>query len=351
MPVTWNPISVTTIQPIGPTKSSTQHNNQSGQQPSLLSGQVYKAQVSGQASEGRFILDIGGRSFLAESGKSLLVGSKIDLQVVSVTPRLELQIVADPLSRDIGRSIFLLNQPPNISQTLSSLLQQSGQKSDLSTTTRLLFEQFTKLGDIVDENQGNGKLLQNIIHRLGLNLEKNLAEDKQQTAAQTLKNGLLEAGRLFQHDEALSAKINHLVQTLDLFQSLQVKFGNESQFFVPLLLPFLDQGYLLISDEDGKKQAGNAEDDAWKYSLHLKMQGLGNMRIELEQKQGKLDVNFFCEDRKRVKFLADFKDELQQRISLLDLESVRFHMGAKEPVAEILHTLRSEERGIINTKI
>lgn len=350
MVVTWNPISLTGVQPVEQTTTVTDQNDRRRQQSHLQAGRTYQGRVSGQTADGRFFIDIAGRRYLTKNGIPLQVGRTLDLLVVATSPRLELQIVADPLLRGIGRSVHLLNRQPDIPQILSLLLQQTGKDDRLSAATRLVFEQFAAMGKIVSEEHGNGRLLHELINRLGLNLEQLLTEDRQEEAVHTLKNGLLESSRLLAPSEIPAGKINQLLQILDLFQLLQIRLAGESLLFVPLPLPFLDQGYLLVDDRSQTEQQDEEQEAGWTYSLHLKLRNLGNVRIELRQSGEKLWVRFFCEDGKRQQFLAGLRDELQKQMSPRRLESVIFGTGAGEPVPELLEKVVTEEIGVINTR-
>jgi hypothetical protein len=134
---------------------------------------------------------------------------------------------------------------------------------------------------------------------------------------------------------------------------LQIRLANESLFFLPLPFSFLLQGYLLIDTDrfrrqaEEKQQTGQADHTV---ELHLRLEGLGNLHIEIRHKEDRVTLRFLTEDVEKAKFFAGFREELEQWITHGSLDSVQFLVGAKEPVKTLLEKIMSGRAGVIDTR-
>lgn len=431
--------------------------NRQDQRTPFTQGQMLQATVSGKTGDGQFILAIGSRQVTAEAKAPLTIGSRLDLQVVSTTPQVELQIIHDPLSSRIGRNLHLFDrqtktlaalpdltrqfsknpalskatrevlgqisqlfnrlhpkrspvlsqaETANLEKKLSQLLFQPSANRDaptpqstravrqilqnflsqvvsresLSSRSSLVPEQLTEtLQTMLDQEfPGHGlkknqlaELLTGLAHqlsrdrppakleapalkeflnRLGLNFEQLLARGQGKEAADTLKAALHELQQL-QGGENLPGRTSQLLQTLDLFGLLQTKLSSEGLFFIPLPLPFLEQGYILL--EEDRSTAGKQEENSKNtkiFSLHLKLQGLGNLCIEIRQQEDELTLRFLTEGPEQAAFFSNFREELRRCIAPARLHSVQFLTGADEPLGNILDRLAPQGSGILDTR-
>ncbi|NLB05572.1 MAG: hypothetical protein GX835_01180, partial [Desulfobulbaceae bacterium] len=80
------------------------------QQAPFAQGQLLQGVISARTGTGQFAIDIGGRQVRAESTTPLQVGARLDLQVTALVPRVELQILPNPVHRMIGTTIHLIGQ-------------------------------------------------------------------------------------------------------------------------------------------------------------------------------------------------------------------------------------------------
>ncbi len=347
MPVSWNPARLTAVGAVNQAATGTEQNTDPGRHPFFQTGRLFQALISSRQDDGRFVLDVGKYRFLAESRQPLQIGSRLNLQVTSVAPRLKLQVVSDPLTRHIGRSIHLLSRPLNLQQALRAISQHTTDDNRLTPETRRLFEQFSQPDQIINSKEKSGEQLKAMIMGLRRHVGSQGNAPRKGEAA-LIRNSLPEAARLPHEGDSAGNRINHLLQTLDLFQLLGIKFEQEEQFFAPLPLPFLDQGYLIV-DKEKKEKNSDAAESRWTYSLHLKMKGLGSLRIEIQQLRTELEIHFYCEDREKAHFLAGLREKLRRQLDLFTLEKSRFHTGVREPVPEILQKIIRKNSGIINT--
>ena len=463
------------------------------QQSPFSRGKVFQGVITGK-NNNQFILDVEGQQWIADTKAPLQVGQRLNLQVTGTKPQVTLQILTDPLTQKIGKSLHLLTNEsqllsgtlalagrlpakslstpakdtlnfysrtaasftqtspqaqtagnllaelltnlivstrensrqqnsPVLSSLLKNLLQtlpeqdleqfqiQSSlnrlQSLEQNTSVReLLFdtnnpaakEQFQLLLQTIGEQQSgpgqalvetlvgffsdndassptplllnllsltahllepaertrpkniDGRDLQQFIERLGTNLEHLLAAGKKEEAAKTLKSTLLEISHNLSQNKPLQQQAEQLTSTLELFQLLQIRLAGESALVLPLPLPFLNQGFLLVEpdlhQDEQEQQEGR---DEKKYSLHLQLEGLGNLRIELQHQKTGIQLRFFSQDTERTKFLADHRQELGQWLTAAPLASVQFLTGADEPIKELLSHMGNETTGVLDT--
>ncbi|NOQ45966.1 MAG: hypothetical protein GQ559_04735, partial [Desulfobulbaceae bacterium] len=197
----------------------------------------------------------------------------------------------------------------------------------------------------------NGLHLRQLTDKMGLNLEQLLAVGNKNEAVQTLKNALLDITRLAANNEKQSALSGQLLNTLELYQMVQIRLASDSIFFIPLPLPFLDQGFLMIApDKDGSQGPERNSSENKTYSLHLKLEGLGSLQIDINHQQDGVSLRFLTQDIERTRFLADHRNELQDWLTALKLESAQFLTGADDPTRMLLSRMISGTTGVVNTR-
>ncbi len=466
------------------------------QQPPFARGQVLQALITGKENN-QFILDVKGQQFLADSKAPLQIGQRLDLQVTTVSPRISLQVLTDPLTANIGKSLYLLPtegqlltrtatlaaelpanalSPPSqqtlnffaslatTDSTSTGLPQQAGQQlaqllikvfsgpesetptkaltelqsfidrltqslpqqhpartgaqvigqsianldrdvplqqlltgksnPEVDAQLKVLLRNINQLPAAASTNTGrtltelilrfmlrrdqsptpllqqllslteellrqdspgkqgmpSGKELAQFINRLGTNLEQLLATGKQEEAAQTLKSALLEISHNFSENTKIQPRADQLTATIQLYQMLQIRLAGEALLFLPLPLSFLNQGYLLV--EPDQKQEGEKRQmtENNKYSLHLNLEGLGNLKVDLQQQAGGMRLRFYAEDNEKAKFLSENRDDLQQWLTATTLESVQFLTGAGDPTKQLLARMTSGPASLLNTR-
>ncbi len=481
------------------------YNQGGGQhQTPFAQGQLLQGIISARNGTNLFTIDIGGQQVQAESTTQLQVGQKLDLQVATLSPRVELQIVSNPANRLIGNSIHLIGQQalllpelaqlseksgflPNISndargtlqlyasalatggtiaaprseqlsgllgqlagtslqtllspqqttasafnETITSLLQQLSQTAALpaqsaeravqlatmfanasapqastagqtpaqaqqpvlltnqevvlllnlagkqgpsqannliasllpalqngenlpvlpamQTLVRFLADLDAELSSLRQPALDGGQV-QQLVERLGMNMEQLLAEGRRQEAVQTLKYALLDLSQQLPAEDKAAAQADQIVKSIELYQLLQIRLASESLLFLPLPFSFLNQGYLVVDAEQHKndqKETNSQRTPA--YELHLQLEGLGNIQINLRKENDRLVLTFYAQDAERVRFLAGFRDELERWLTSADLESVQFLVGAKEPVKSLLERIVQGVTGMVDTR-
>lgn len=480
--------------------------NQGGgqQQAPFAQGQLLQGIISAKNGTNLFTIDIGGQQVQAESTAQLQVGQKLDLQVATLSPRVELQVVSNPTNRLIGNAIHLIGQQALLLPELAQLSEKSGFLPNISSETRGTLHLYAsalatgqaiatprseQLGGLLEQLAGtslrailspqlaatpafseamtsllqqlsqtaslppqsaeraaqlatlfagtaapqapatgqtpaqpqqpvlltnldvalllnlvgkqetsqtqnliasllpalqNGESLpappamealvrfladldaelslpkqpaldgvqvQQLIERLGMNMERLLAEGRRQEAVQTLKYALLELGQHLPTEDKAATQADQMVKSIELYQLLQIRLASESLLFLPLPFSFLDQGYLVVDAEqqkNGQKESNGQRASA--YELHLQLEGLGNIQINLRKENDRLALTFYAQDAERVRFLAGFRDELERWLTSADLESVQFLVGAREPIKMLLERIVQGVTGMVDTR-
>ena len=494
---------ITEIKPLIPARlAGEQH-----QRLPFSQGQLLQGVIIAKADAHQFTLEINGQKITAESSAQLQVGQKLDLQVTSMTPQIELQIVSGtPVNRWLGNVLPLLSHQSLLMPEVTALAGDSHVMSQLSTTTQEtlqfysgnmgrvgladtlqsssttvqlldlitqtatippgqkleanyqqiselllqltrapsippgtaaqaarfaeLFAQmagqkgppvlslssaglvspitaeektealltllgrmaqnnpantntFSQLLPLVQENtalpsthpirqllsfllqsgselhppqyqRGTEPQTEEYLNRLGIAMERLLAENKPEEAARTLKFALLELSQQAGSADKSTVAPDQLTKTLELYQLLQIRLASEALFFLPLPFSFLQQGYLLVdSDRSGgesKTEGDLSSRTDQTIELHLQLEGLGNVQIDIRRQEDRVALKFLTENAEKAKFVAGFREELEQWITSTNLDSVQFLVGANEPVRTLLEIITRGGTGMIDTR-
>lgn len=191
-----------------------------------------------------------------------------------------------------------------------------------------------------------GLLLQKMIDNLGLKFEALLAKGDAKAAAGTLKAALIEIGQQYQHTNITETSAR-LLATLELFQQAQMQL--DRQLILPLPLPFLEQGYLLIDKNAGGNQGSIDKPKEVNFSLHLNMKELGNIRVDFHTNKEGLYLKFNCESASKADFVAEFQDELKAAITASQVLGLSFGSDADDPASELIKKLTPAGESILNT--
>ena len=195
-----------------------------------------------------------------------------------------------------------------------------------------------------------GQDLQQFTEKLGLQFERLLLEGNSKEAAATLKAAVLELEQSAAPDTDKKTA-SQILQTLETYQLVQGKLSAEALFFLPLPLPFLEQGFLLVDQDADQDSSGSAVEDTKRFALHLKLEGLGNLHIELSYDKEKVDILFAAEDVERTRFLAEHKQELREWLTAVETGTVSFLTGAREPAKVLLSHFTENDTGLVDTQI
>ena len=250
------------------------------------------------------------------------------------------------LKSGFAELVFLMRSPEGLFQLLSTNSLQSGLLNQ-SQAAAMLASQGGAGGFA---NQG-GELLQQLVDKLGLNLEGMLAAGNREEAVKTVKFALMELVQNFAAQSKLAESGKHALNTLEFFQLTQLQAVRQDALVVPLPLPFLEQGYLLVEDyKDQSGKDGGDREMPKHFSLFLKLAPLGNLKIDFLSSGDGLYIRFNSESKEVSDFLASFKDELNNAITDTLVHGVSFAEKGEDPLTAVLKRSRVGEDSFINTK-
>ncbi len=299
-----------------------------------------KATVVEVQGDNKTLLRIGGESFVLQGRMGAEAGEQKLLQLQSLQPTVSFLPVNAEGVANTEQPLLLANQ----NQTLPALLKalqlplftgldrlQDGQQQLLRNLQSLHPDELQK--------PGSGEILKTNLEHLGLRSEALVAAGKGEEAAGQLKTVLAEVMKVFQGQEEISGGAGRLLATLENSQVLQLHLHNSNALLFPLPFSFLEKGYLMIEQEEGQKGGGEKEDDTLACTLHLCLEGLGNIRVRCVQGKDSIRIAFFLDSREKADFVSEFGDELEQSISSAPLLSLSFAGGAESPGSALLQNI------------
>ena len=195
-----------------------------------------------------------------------------------------------------------------------------------------------------------GELLQQLVNRLGLNLEGLLAAGNTEEAVQTVKFALLEMVQNFAEQGRLVDSGRQALNTIEFLQLAQLQTIRQDALILPLPLPFLEQGYLLT--EDYSEQSGKDDRDremARRFSLLLKLTPLGNLRIDFLATNDGVYIRFNSESKEVSDYLATLKADLDSAITSTAVHGVSFTESGEDPLGTVLRKIRAGADAFIDT--
>lgn len=271
-------------------------------------------------------------------------------------------LLSSAMTGESKQGTELLQQMSQLNPSLQALLQpiaeQLGQQLWHSENhlveqlLRIFIQAGTELGT-AQQPTFDGRQLRQTLHGMGLNLEQLLAQGDTQQAAGTLKFALLELSNLSSANQSQLQTIDELLGSIQSSQLMQTRLSYESIFFLPLPFPCLQSGFLLIENEkqrEGSKQTTKKQDGHDKeVGIYLQLEGLGNLRITVHQKDDQISLTFYSQDKERAQFLGAHREELQELLTTGTLSSARFLTGAKDPIKTLIEKIIHAPTGMVNT--
>lgn len=345
--------NMSTVSPLSgilPLGSSTSDSNSRGKFYHPRRGQIFKALVAEAKSPTMFILDIGGNKIPAQAKTPLTIGQTLKLQVMTTSPQIELKILTDSTNLLTGKSITLLGKNVDIRSLFQSLQNTSTSTlANISPISRQTLESFFLFNQQQLSGSDNGLLLKQLIDRLGISFESLLAKGNTKEASTTLKAALLELAQIFKGAEHIAEKTSRLLNTLELYQLAQLQLEKENVFIFPLPIPFLEKGYLLVEDKNESNDDNAAEDR--RFSLHISLVGLGNLRIDVLKNPEGLFLRFISDSQKKLDFIRAFQDDLLLQMVGTEIISISFSLEPLDTAADLLKKLLPDGESLVNTKV
>lgn len=338
---------LTGIPPVGSTSANSGGKGQGG---APRQGQFIQATVVEAKGNNIFLLDIGGSKIPAQARIPLSVGQTLQLQVAATSPQVQLRVVSDSANLFQGKSLTLLGENIDLKSLLSSIRTTSAlQLNNLSSISRQTLESFFQLTPDSLIGKESGGLLKQFIDRIGLSFESLLARGDKQPAQNTLKAALLNLAGIFKEAGELTENTNRLLNTIELYQLAQLQLNKDNLFIFPLPIPFLEKGYLVI--ENFKEETKESDDSEENFSLHLALEGLGNLRIDVLRNSLGIYIRFISDKKEKLEFIREYTDELLPALVDTNILGVSFSLEPVDPAADLLKRLLPDGESIVNTKV
>lgn len=311
------------------------------EQPTWRPGQILQASVV-SLKDDQVMLEMNGRQVMARSQLGLQEGQKLLLHVTATSPYIQLQTLGLNSANPQGALLQLLATGWDLSALLREF-QTSGAtaKNPLFTTIRDALKTFMAGLDETDENV-EGSVLATLLRSLGV------ADLKDEETTVSLRQVLTQlAGN--DDEGCLPDMADKLMKGLEMTHQFNLQLLPEGALLLPLPLPFLKQGFLLL--ENTKEESHGQTESPNKLSLFLSLENLGEMRIDMLWDADELLIKFTCEKTQTHQQLSEFSDELRQALHFRPPREIIFTTGKTHPEEELIERLAGDQHGFVNTRI
>ncbi|MDH3346835.1 MAG: flagellar hook-length control protein FliK [Desulfobulbaceae bacterium] len=316
----------------------------------FVTGQIIAALISGRKSDGKYILDFGKTSFAASSKIPLRIGQEILLQVTDTSSRTTLKILPSQFTDTIIKGLPLFNAQTNLLPQLAALQKKIVESPLFSQSSKDILQLFTSSYNSATPPLPDGKTLQIIADKTGFHHERQLAAGDKTSTQASLKNALLEIASKADKNGEVSSKALQLVELIEFQQQINGRLGEQSLFFLPLVFPFLQQGYVLFDNEQSSSE--DEENTTHTHSINLKLEGLGNLEIIMKLTGSHLTLSFLTEDEEKAAFLESQRNELMEHLTAIIPDSVNFVVGAEDCETKLLRRIIPQASGgVLNTQV
>jgi hypothetical protein len=338
-----NPISpiltVRTILPAANAPTTTE-----GRQYGLQAGQFVHATVA-EGGQNSVLLDINQQRLQARTEVPLQTGQQLRLLIEETSPHLQLRLIRDSLVERLTHAVHLLEEKWDLPGLLSRLAET--RETGHEALDRLLTF-FSGFSPALEESPC-GKKLRALVSKMGLTLEAELGRDVSRAEPENLKSALLSARKQLPEQETeLSETLDRLQQKIELFQLCNLRLARQEAALIPLPLPFLESGYMIVENGGEGK---TAEAGPCKLSLFLGLKKLGDLRIDLLHEGGGLFLRFTCSSRQMADFLAGFEGELRSMLTGLPLYGASYGCGAENFANDLIRRVLADEQDLLNTRV
>ena len=325
----------------------------SGQSPPLPApGQIIRAQVVEIRPDNTILLQFGANSLQARSELSFSPGQQLQLQLLATTPQIEFRLAGDSIGQLLSRPLSLAGEKIDLTTLLGVLRHNPNLLQSLRTDTLNTFTSLAALQQqLADQSApANGSLLKTLVDGLGLALENLLARGDAENTRTTLKAALLELLARATTEKSPAETAQRSLATLEFFQLAQLQGEGSRQFILPLPLPFLEQGFMVVDqDEENHHKDGGYTEQDFRVTLYVRLTSLGDLQIDLLHNREGLLLRFLTESQEKADFLQAHADQLRASLTESPLISISFGTGAAEPKTELIRRLAPQDRQVFHT--
>ena len=310
-----------------------------------------KATVLEHLGENRIVVRIAGESYQLQGHVPAAPGESKQLRLQSLQPVPVFMVVDEKGVVDKTQPLSLTTQTQSLSPLMRALQLPLFTGLDLlPPTQQQLLQNLQSLHPDRLQEPGAGELLKSNLEQLGIRSETLVAQGRGKDSANQLKSVLAEITRMFQGQEEIVATASRLLATLEVNQFAQASLQQDNGLLFPLLYSFLQKGYLMV-DQDNEADTGkNSAEDSCSCTLHLSVEGLGDIRVRCVQDKESVRIAFFLDSQEKADFVSTFDAELKEKISSAPLLSLNFATGAGSPGTALLQKIIPDKQPIVNTR-
>ena len=312
--------------------------------------QIVQASVAEGGME-RVTLELDGQRLSASSKIPLHNGQQLTLRVLATKPSLHLSIVEDLVSERLTRLLPLLGQQWDLLPLLQRLSPDAGGKcaDPLSSEAQAVLSLVKAF--MLRAEEADGPALQRLLQGLGTDLEALLAAGEASAAGGTLKGAFSSLGRHLEKDDPETASLVHrTLGHLEFFQMAGIRLCGEGSVLFPLPLPYLQQGFLTVTrhEEMDEDPAATAP---LRVNLYLSLEGLGDLHVDILFDASGMHLRFLCNSMEKARFLAGFRESLEEVLRAFPVRGVIFATGAERPAQALMRQLWPGQTGVLDTRV
>lgn len=309
-----------------------------------------KATVLENAGNDKSLVRIGSETYTVTGQISAKPGESLVLQLQSLKPTMIFFQANNEGVVNKNNLPLLLNTEPQTLPALVKALQLPLVNGFdlLQPFQQKVLHNLQNLQPAQLQQPGAGKLLKTSMEQLGLRSEAMVAQGKGQDAAAQLKSVLAMIVNTFREQEQISSSARHILATIENSQLVQTSLQPENGLLFPLPFSFLEKGYLLV-DQEKKKDAEDEIQEKFSCTLHLTLEGLGNVRVRCVQDMESVRIAFYLESQETAEFVSTFQNELKEKISSAPLLSLSFAGGAESPGSALLQRILPAKQPMLDT--
>ena len=313
-------------------------------------GQTINALVSDRMPNGGVLLTVGSQSFVTSRDIPVQQGSRVQLEIQQMEPRLVLRLVNIPSSVAARQApdIFVNGTPLNAAQSqasgLSSLYRSlginlQGTTFNISEMKALLANNFLTPGSINTNSLQTAMALSGIFtEALWLSNRASLGAQSTKTLLMILRQRIalaLESSGLSSSERsALTRLINSVDSSISSITYQQISSlpqqSGGSKWLATLPLQLGDEVCEIdVEIERGPRQESD-DDGEWKFSFSLTLERLGPLTVSIELVNGRLRIDFAV-TAVVIGRLGESLPLLRDRLLAADLELEQLSSSALEP--------------------
>lgn len=194
-----------------------------------------------------------------------------------------------------------------------------------------------------------GKDLLGALFHLLRGTPERLAEGSAENLTRQLGEALGKS--LYQELDRIEQRQEESLRHLELWQLCRSRLGENDGTFVPLPLPFLDNGFLVARRRESAEEKGaEGGSETFTLSLFLDLRKLGCVQIDLLYQKQELFVRFHCQDPEAAQAFSAAREELGDSLGGIPLATVAVGVGADSPDRALIREIIPAERSLLDAR-